>query len=53
MQYDVLHDAQLGYLVRKVNQYAQNGWEPLGGITIIADPESPTGKVFHQAIIKR
>jgi Domain of unknown function (DUF1737) len=53
MQYDVIHDLDLGNLVTTVNRLIQKGWEPLGGIAVLSSPESMSGKIFYQAIIKR
>jgi hypothetical protein len=57
MKYQVLHDINHEHLVERVNVRIQEGWEPLGGVSVCPEPDSEgaptTHLLYSQAIIKR
>jgi hypothetical protein len=51
MEYSVVAEDKLGELIQKVNQAIQNGWRPLGGVTVEV-LEVSRKAVYLQAIVK-
>lgn len=49
MKYDVIENASIDYLIKAVNERIEEGWQPIGGISIL----ECDGDYWHaQAIIK-
>lgn len=54
--YTILEGGDASDLSTKVNNLLSRGWEPVGGLAILAGkdgPEEPTFEVWAQAMIKR
>lgn len=50
MQYTLIYDTIPELLIDKVNRLIQNGWEPLGGVSVGKYNGTPS---FYQALIKK
>jgi hypothetical protein len=49
MEYTILCSSGVDDLIKQVDKYIKNGWEPLGGVAIAPDMNSP----FWQAMIRQ
>ncbi len=50
MKYTLVYDNIPEMLIDKVNQLIDQGWEPMGGISIL---HRATDEIFCQALIKK
>lgn len=48
MEYKIIESAHKSIVEEKVNEHIQNGWEPLGGISVATNSHW-----YAQAIIKK
>ena len=48
-EYDVIQAAEIEGLIKEVNEQMELGWEPLGGVVVIDNPEY---EFFNQTMIK-
>jgi len=51
VEYMVIEESILTQIIKAVNDFAEKGWEPLGGITVVVDRFH--NKRFYQAMIKQ
>ncbi len=53
MQYDIVTAGTAAGLTAKVNMYINEGWQPLGGVSVALDGSPVHGwLVFAQAMVK-
>lgn len=52
MNYTVIFNPDLKVVINQVNVAISQGFKPLGGIVVVEDKNSPTGKMFLQSMSK-